>query len=88
MSLQEDLQRINVDTEAVLQAVKGFPNDAAPTGEVGLPADAIIQWDEIDPGKRTQDFTIAREEYIKRTIAGSALQWNVDPGWLNEEDAR
>ena len=87
VSVQDDIERTTVDTQASLQLVKG-PCDDAPTGEAGLPADAIIQWGKIESGKQIKDFTITREEYIKHTLEGSALQLNVDPGWLKEEDIR
>ncbi len=48
----------------------------------GLPADAAIQWGELELGKRIRDYIISRE----RTYEDTVLRWDVDPGWMIEDD--
>ena len=42
VSVREDLDRLNVDMRAILEAVTMIPLLYVPTGEVGLPVGAIL----------------------------------------------
>ena len=44
-SVQDDLDRMDVDLQGAMKAFKGSPLDDVPTGDAGFSAYAIIQWD-------------------------------------------
>ena len=48
--VDDDMMRMEVNIKGVIQALKGSPFDDVPLEDCGLPADAIIRWDEIEPG--------------------------------------
>ena len=56
VSVQDDLDRKNVDLQGAMKAFKGSPLDDVPTGDAGFPADAIIQWDLMEPGMLIRDY--------------------------------
>ena len=70
-SVQDHMARMQLDLKSVLQAVKGTPLDVVPTGEAGLPAEAIIRW-----GERA-----------RQTSAGLDKSGGVHPQCLLEEHA-
>ena len=45
VSVREDLDRLNVDMRAILEAVTMIPLRYVPIGEVGQPVGAILSWD-------------------------------------------
>ena len=65
VSVHEELARMEVDVQGAMRALEGSPLYGAPTGDVGFLADAIIQWDVMEPGKRIKDYKISAPEYIK-----------------------
>ena len=70
----------------LLQAVKGSPYDDVHTGEVGLPADALIQWDEIEQGTRIQDYAITKAEYIIQMYEKNMERQDINLGWNTGRD--
>ena len=66
VSVQEDRARVQSELQGSMKALTGSPPfDDIPTGNAGRIADAIIQWDEMERGKRISDYIIIRVEYIK-----------------------
>ena len=50
------MARMQSELQGIMKALKGSPCDDIPTGDVGLPADAIIQWDAMEHGSRIKDY--------------------------------
>ena len=85
-----DMQRMEIDIVGVTQALKWPPFDGVPLEECGLPADAIIRWDEMEPGKLIRDYKITRQQYIDGVFQSNVSDKYSDPGWkdadcVNEE---
>ena len=67
VSVQEDLARMEKDMQGAMKALKGSPLDDAPTGYAGFVADAIIQWNCMEPGKLIKDYNISAAVYLKKS---------------------
>ena len=64
VSVREDLDRLNVDMRAILEAVTMIPLRYVPIGEVGQPVGAILSWDLIEPGNRFEStVSVVRSTY-------------------------
>ena len=74
------------ELQGILKALKGSPFDDIPTGDAGLPADALTQWAEMEPWKRIKDYNISRGGYIKNVYEKNMPRRDVDPGWELDAD--
>ena len=54
------------------------PYDDVATGKAGLPAKALVQWDEIEPGKRIHEYRRTKAEFLVGTY--SEITYGVDNG--------
>ena len=55
---------MDVDVQGAMRAFKGSPLDDVPTGDAGFPADAIVHWDLMEPGKRIKDYNISAATFL------------------------
>ena len=84
-SVQDDLDHMGVDLQGAMKAFKGSPLDDVPTGGAGFPADAIIQWDLMEPEMRIRDYKIPAATYLKNTYEANCSRTDVDPGWSDPD---
>ena len=86
MRVHEDLARIQVDVQGVMRALQGSPFDDVPTGAAGFPVDALIQWGEMETGKRIKDYRISRAKYLRNVWEFYTNRRDIDPGWEIPDD--
>ena len=86
VSVQDGMARAQTEFRGLLQAVQGPPDDDASIGEIGLTADALIQWGEVEPGMRINDYSISKGEHMIQRYEASIdrhawlAQWRRPPG--------
>ena len=79
-----DIQRMEINISGVMQALKGSPVDDIPLEECGLPADAIVRWDEIEPGKFITEHSITQQQYIHEVFIKNMSRTDSDPDGMTK----